>query len=63
MQINENKSSPKVIGLGSLGLDYLATVSHFPEPDEKTRTEELQVSKPHLRYEILSAISAHCWQL
>jgi hypothetical protein len=43
MQGNESGLPPKVVGLGSLGLDYLATVSHFPEPDEKMRTEELQV--------------------
>ena len=45
MQANESGASPKVLGLGSLGLDYLATVSHFPEPDEKMRTEELEVSR------------------
>lgn len=39
---SDGDAAPKVVGLGSLGLDYLAAVSHFPDPDEKMRTEELQ---------------------
>ena len=31
------------MGLGSLGMDYLATVPHFPQPDEKMRTMQLEV--------------------
>lgn len=34
---------PKVVGLGSLGMDYLAQVAKFPKPDEKLRTESLEV--------------------
>ncbi len=35
---------PKVVGLGSLGMDYLAAVDHFPQPDEKMRTEAFEAS-------------------
>ena len=34
---------PKVVGLGSCGLDYLAAVAAFPKPDEKLRTIALEV--------------------
>ena len=33
----------KVVGLGSVGLDYLAQVVTFPKPDEKLRTKQLEV--------------------
>ena len=33
----------KIVGMGSAGLDYLAQVAAFPEPDQKLRTENLQV--------------------
>ncbi len=33
----------KVVGLGSLGMDYMAAVAAFPKPDEKLRTENLEV--------------------
>lgn len=36
-------SKPKVVGLGSVGLDYLAQVAKFPQPDEKLRTEKMEV--------------------
>ena len=36
-------SKPKVVGLGSVGLDYLAQVVRFPKPDEKLRTEKMEV--------------------
>ena len=36
-------SKPKVVGLGSVGLDYLAQVARFPKPDEKLRTEKMEV--------------------
>lgn len=36
-------SRPKVVGLGSVGLDYLAQVAKFPKPDEKLRTEKMEV--------------------
>ena len=41
-----DKNSPpklKVVGLGSAGLDYLAQVAAFPKPDEKLRTEQMEV--------------------
>ncbi len=34
---------PKVAGMGSCGLDYLAAVAAFPKPDEKLRTTALEV--------------------
>ena len=33
----------KVVGVGSCGLDYLAVVARYPEPDTKLRTEHLEV--------------------
>ncbi|MEW5302516.1 MAG: hypothetical protein WDW36_005295 [Sanguina aurantia] len=33
----------KVVGLGSAGVDYLASVSSFPIPDSKMRTDTLEV--------------------
>ena len=32
------------MGVGSCGLDYLAVVARYPEPDTKLRTETLEVS-------------------
>ncbi|KAG2424569.1 hypothetical protein HXX76_014449 [Chlamydomonas incerta] len=32
----------KVVGMGSCGVDYLASVAAFPRPDEKLRTETLE---------------------
>lgn len=32
-----------VIGLGSCGLDYLALVAAFPKPDDKLRTEKMEM--------------------
>ena len=31
--------------MGSVGLDYLAAVAAFPKPDDKLRTERLEVRK------------------
>lgn len=42
-QADGRTAAPKVVGLGSLGMDYLAAVDHFPAPDEKMRTQELEV--------------------
>ncbi len=39
---NEAKK-PKIVGLGSVGLDYLAQVAAFPKPDEKLRTKQMEV--------------------
>ena len=36
---------PKIVGLGSVGLDYLAQVAAFPKPDEKLRTKQLEVGQ------------------
>jgi hypothetical protein len=33
----------KVVGMGSCGVDYLASVAAYPRPDEKLRTETLEV--------------------
>ncbi|KAK9811624.1 hypothetical protein WJX72_007184 [[Myrmecia] bisecta] len=35
-------STTKVVGMGSCGLDYLAAVARFPQPDDKIRTERLE---------------------
>jgi hypothetical protein len=29
--------------MGSLGVDYLASVAEYPKPDQKLRTESLEV--------------------
>ena len=34
-----------MVGLGSCGLDYLAQVAAFPQPDDKLRTERLEVQR------------------
>lgn len=34
----------KVVGMGSCGIDYLAQVAAFPDPDSKLRTEQLEVN-------------------
>ena len=39
----EAKQPTKVVGLGSVGLDYLAQVVNFPKPDEKIRTTRMEV--------------------
>ena len=33
----------KIVGMGACGLDYLAEIAQFPEPDAKLRTESLRV--------------------
>lgn len=33
----------KVVGMGSCGVDYLASVAAYPKPDDKLRTEQLEV--------------------
>ncbi len=38
------EAGQKVVGVGSCGLDYLAVVARYPEPDTKLRTETLEVS-------------------
>lgn len=34
--------SIKVVGMGSCGVDYLASVAAYPKPDEKLRTDTLE---------------------
>ena len=38
------EAGQKVVGVGSCGLDYLAVVAKYPEPDTKLRTKNLEVS-------------------
>lgn len=33
----------RVVGMGGVGVDYLAAVASFPRPDDKLRTEALEV--------------------
>lgn len=35
----------KVVGMGSCGVDYLASVAAYPQPDQKLRTEMLEVGR------------------
>ena len=35
--------APVVVGVGSAGVDYLASVASFPEPDAKLRTDALEI--------------------
>ena len=35
-------SSVTLVGMGSVGMDFLASVASFPKPDDKMRTEELE---------------------
>lgn len=35
-------SEPVVVGVGGVGIDYLASVLTFPKPDQKLRTERLE---------------------
>lgn len=37
------EKSIKVVGCGSCGVDYLASVAAFPHPDQKLRTDALEV--------------------
>ena len=40
----------RVVGVGSCGLDYLAQVAAWPKPDDKLRTESLEVAPIHVCY-------------
>ena len=35
-------NAPRVVGVGSAGVDYLASVAAFPKPDEKLRTDAFE---------------------
>lgn len=37
-----SKPGPVVVGVGGVGIDYLASVLTFPKPDQKLRTERLE---------------------
>jgi hypothetical protein len=39
----EPRKPIKIVGCGSSGVDYLASVAAFPQPDQKLRTDTLQV--------------------
>ena len=41
--LSDREAGQKVVGVGSCGLDYLAAVARYPEPDTKLRTESLEV--------------------
>ncbi|CAG9466024.1 unnamed protein product [Pedinophyceae sp. YPF-701] len=40
---NEGQDAIKVVGVGGCGVDYLASVACYPKPDEKLRTQALEV--------------------
>ena len=46
---SSDPSAVKVVGVGSAGVDYLASIAAFPEPDAKLRTDALAGMEPHLR--------------
>lgn len=37
-----------MVGMGSCGMDYLAAVATYPRPDDKLRTERLEVWRTHV---------------
>jgi sugar/nucleoside kinase (ribokinase family) len=42
-QTHAHIGSPTVVGIGGVGIDYLASVAKFPAPDEKMRSETLDI--------------------
>jgi sugar/nucleoside kinase (ribokinase family) len=38
MPVRKRKRNPRVLGVGTIGLDYVAFVSKYPEPDAKIRS-------------------------
>ena len=38
-----HSSNTVVVGMGSVGMDFLASVASFPRPDDKMRTEDLEM--------------------
>lgn len=40
---SSDPSKVKVVGVGSAGVDYLASIASFPEPDAKLRTDALEI--------------------
>lgn len=51
----------KVVGCGSCGVDYLASVAAYPRPDEKLRTEQLEVSTLRCAVPEGQASGCHVW--
>jgi len=45
--------------MGSVGLDYLAAVAAFPKPDDKLRTERLEVREAEEERERRGSCSLH----
>ena len=41
--VNQMEAEVQVVGMGSAGMDYLAEVATFPRPDDKLRTENLEL--------------------
>jgi sugar/nucleoside kinase (ribokinase family) len=39
----EQQEGRVVVGMGSVGMDFLASVASFPRPDDKMRTEDLEM--------------------
>ena len=35
-------NAPRVVGVGSAGVDYLASIAAFPKPDQKLRTDAFE---------------------
>lgn len=49
----------KVVGCGSCGVDYLASIAAFPKPDQKLRTDALEVCRPEqVAQQLASSCSA-----
>ncbi|CAM9800083.1 unnamed protein product [Ascophyllum nodosum] len=42
-EVVERSNRPRVLGLGSAGVDFIALVDRYPEADAKIRTESLEV--------------------
>ncbi|CAM9277647.1 unnamed protein product [Ectocarpus fasciculatus] len=42
-EVNSGSWRPRVLGLGSAGVDFIAAVDRYPTADEKVRTQSLQV--------------------
>lgn len=39
----EKTESPRIVGMGGIGVDYLASVAAYPEANDKLRTQQLEV--------------------
>ena len=45
----------KIVGCGSCGVDYLASIASYPKPDQKLRTDALEVNRGNFGFSIV------CW--